>query len=62
MAIRHMEVEISNFSFSLLKVQIEKGIGLLVGEMTNKENIRDIKNMFYYSLTFNAGEWRSFYI
>lgn len=46
MGIRHMELEISSFSFHLPKVQTEKGIGILVGKMTNKENLRVIKKRF----------------
>lgn len=36
----------SRFSFYLVKVQMEKGIGMLVVETTNKENIRVIKRIF----------------
>ena len=43
---RHMELEMSRFSFYLVKVQTEKGIGMLVGETTNKENISVIKRIF----------------
>lgn len=34
--IGHMELEISRFSFCLVKVQMEKVAGVLVEEMTNK--------------------------
>lgn len=36
----------SRFSFYPVKVHMEKGIGMLVGETTNKENIRVIQRIF----------------
>lgn len=44
-----MELEISHFSFYLLKIQTEQRIGILVGEMTNKETIRVIDKYFLLS-------------
>lgn len=46
MGSRHEELEISNFSFYLLKIQTEQRMGSLVGEMTNKETIRVIEKYF----------------
>lgn len=47
--IRHTELGRSKFSFHLPKVQTEKGIGILVGKMTNKGSVRVIKKRFLLS-------------
>lgn len=44
-----MELEMSSLSFYFLKMQTEQRIGLVIGEMTHKENIGVIKNKFLLS-------------
>lgn len=58
MGSRHEELEISNFSFYLLKIQTEQRMGSLVGEMTNKETIRVIEKYFllFFDLERHASE------
>lgn len=58
MGSRHEELEISNFSFYLLKIHTEQRMGSLVGEMTNKETIRVIEKYFllFFDLERHASE------
>lgn len=53
-----MELEISTFS-SLVKVQMEKDIGILVEEMTNRETVSVFRRMYLTILrTREAGKGR----
>lgn len=54
-----MELEISTFSSCLVKVQMEKGMGILAEETTNRETVSVIRRMYLTVLPMReAGKGR----